>query len=153
MHNDSKVGGILSIISGIFGILALFMMVLIIILMYFMISSDFGYSGKTDSDQMLLIMCIIYGSMGVFMAILGVLAIIGGSFALKRKHWGWALAGAISGTLTFFPCGIASLIFIVKAQPEFNKTAVAPVPESVVPPSTANNFQEPLPPSQDPPVV
>ncbi len=31
---------------------------------------------------------------GIFGALLGILGIIGGTLALKKKHWGWAIAGA-----------------------------------------------------------
>jgi hypothetical protein len=130
VHNDSKIGGILSIISGGFGILSMFMIILVIVMLYYM-SSDFYYSNLPD--EMMNIMYIIYGVMGVFMALLGVLAIIGGVYALKRKSWGLALAGAIASTITFFPCGIAAIIFIAKSQPDFKK--VPPVNPDQVPAS------------------
>jgi hypothetical protein len=54
-------------------------------------------------------------------AILGILAIVGGICALRRKRWGWALAGAVGGVLPFFPLGIASLILTVMARDEFER--------------------------------
>jgi hypothetical protein len=41
-------------------------------------------------------------------------------FAIKRKYWGVALAGAIASIFTFFPCGIAAVVIISMAKPEFN---------------------------------
>lgn len=69
--------------------------------------------------------------MGVGMALIGVLAIVGGVFALKVKHWGWALAGAIAATIVFFPCGIAAVILVTKAHPDFQKP-VQPEPQPIV---------------------
>jgi hypothetical protein len=54
-------------------------------------------------------------------AILGILAIVGGICALRRKRWGWALAGAVGGVLPFFPLGIASTILTVMARDEFER--------------------------------
>jgi hypothetical protein len=105
MHNDSKVAGILSIISGVFGILSMFGIVLFMVMFYYMSrDSRFYYDFPYPSDMMNIVY-IMYGVMGIGMALLGVLAIIGGVFALKRKYWGWALAGTIASTITFFPCG------------------------------------------------
>ena len=63
---------------------------------------------------------ILLLAIAVPLAIIGILAIVGGIFALKRKHWGLALAGAIGGTFTFFPCGIPAIIFISMSQQEFS---------------------------------
>jgi hypothetical protein len=49
-----------------------------------------------------------------------VLAIVGGAFALKKRHWPLALAGAIAGTITFFPCGIPAIIFVSLGKEEFS---------------------------------
>ena len=49
-----------------------------------------------------------------------VLGIIGGVYALQRKYWGLALAGAIAGSISFFPCGIVAIIFTAMAKPEFD---------------------------------
>jgi hypothetical protein len=124
MRNDSKIGGILSIVSGAFGVLSLFMFVLIIVMVIYALRTD-SYSNLPYTSETLFIVYIIYGGMGLVMVLLGVLAIIGGVFALKRIHWGWALAGAVAATITFFPCGIASIIFIAKSQTEFKPSTPA----------------------------
>jgi len=53
--------------------------------------------------QVVIVFAVIYGTLGVLDIILGALGIVGGIFAIQRKHWGWALAGAIAGCLTFLP--------------------------------------------------
>jgi hypothetical protein len=118
MHNDLKIGGILSIISGAFGILGILMYILIIIMVVYA-SRTGSYSHFPYTSETLFMVYIVYGIMGLAMLLLGILAILGGVFALKGKHWGWSLAGAIAATITFFPCGIVSIIFIAKSQAEF----------------------------------
>ena len=47
---------------------------------------------------------------GCTVAIIGILAIVGGIYALRRKIWGLALAGSIAA---FFPSWILGLTAIV----------------------------------------
>jgi len=53
---------------------------------------------------------------------LGIVALIGGIFALKKKLWGLALAGAICAT-PMIPVGttlgILSIVFLAKGKKEF----------------------------------
>ncbi|MFC2067614.1 hypothetical protein ACFLTP_01140 [Chloroflexota bacterium] len=60
-------------------------------------------------------MTICYSALGLFFALIGVLGIVGGIFALKKKHWGLTLARSIVGIFTFFPCGILVIIFVTMA--------------------------------------
>jgi hypothetical protein len=59
---------------------------------------------------------------GAGLIVMGVIALIGGIFALNRKHWGFALAGAIV-SLPLVPAGtvlgILSIIFLKKSNREF----------------------------------
>jgi hypothetical protein len=60
---------------------------------------------------------------GVLLAILipyAIVALIGGVFALKRKVWGMALAGAICAVISPFALGIPAIIFIAISKQEFN---------------------------------
>ena len=46
-------------------------------------------------------------------------SVIGGIYALKRQHWGWALTGAICSILfPFF--GIPALILLITRKGEFD---------------------------------
>jgi hypothetical protein len=58
--------------------------------------------------------------MGFIILLIGVLGIIGGIISLRRRHWGAALAGAIAGSVTFWPCGIVAVIFISLGKSEFD---------------------------------
>jgi hypothetical protein len=52
-------------------------------------------------------------------ALLSVLAVIGGIFAIQRKVWGLALAGAIAAFFCFFVFGIVAIIFTALSRNEF----------------------------------
>jgi len=67
--------------------------------------------------------------------LLSVVAIAGGIFALKRKFWGLALAGAICAVLTIlaWPLGAAAIVLLALSKHEFNSL---PPPS---PPATQEN--------------
>lgn len=50
---------------------------------------------------------------------LGIAEIVCGVLSLKKKIWSILLSGAIISIFTLLPCGIAALIFAIKARPEF----------------------------------
>jgi hypothetical protein len=51
----------------------------------------------------------------------GVVAITGGSFAVRRSHWGLALAGAICAIVPpFFTLGILSTVWVTISRREFH---------------------------------
>ena len=54
-------------------------------------------------------------------AILGITAIVGGIFAIRRRIWGLALAGSICATLSLFTwyLGVAATVLMFLAQKEF----------------------------------
>jgi len=55
---------------------------------------------------------------GGFLA-LGIIALIGGIMMLKRKVWGFALAGAICAIFPIVPLGILAIIFVSMGRKEF----------------------------------
>ena len=63
---------------------------------------------------------LIGGIAGVLI-VLGVVAIVGGMYALKRKAWGLALAGTICAFLTppLGFLGLLAIIFVVLGKDEF----------------------------------
>ena len=81
MQNNAKVGGILSIISGAFGVLWLAWAVLGIVFMAFMVSDSFWYNGDyynghSSPDSIFTLMMVVYGIMGGIAMLLGVLGIV-----------------------------------------------------------------------------
>ncbi|MCX5997067.1 MAG: hypothetical protein NTV42_05515 [Chloroflexi bacterium] len=51
---------------------------------------------------------------------IGIISIIGGVYALQRRIWTFALAGAISSCIVFPVFGIPSIIITALAQKEFS---------------------------------
>ncbi|MDD5082947.1 MAG: hypothetical protein PHU08_06185 [Dehalococcoidales bacterium] len=119
MQNKSQVGGILSIISGALGVIGfLAMMAMILMFRYMLTSPTLGIG--PEGDVAFGVVALIYGILGFILLVLGAIGIIGGIFAVKRRLWGLALAGAICGILTFLPTGIVATIFVAQAQSEFS---------------------------------
>ena len=50
---------------------------------------------------------------------LGIIALIGGIMTLKRKVWGFALAGAICAMFPLVPLGVLAIIFVSMGRKEF----------------------------------
>ena len=61
----------------------------------------------------------LMAGIGGGMIAMGVIALIGGIFALRRKAWGFALAGAILALFPIIPLGVLSIIFVSMAKKEF----------------------------------
>ena len=120
MQNNAKIAGILTIVSGAFGVLWLVWAVFAILMVRFMFTGPFTPYRFPAHPGFITLVTIFYAVFGLFFVLVGVLGIVGGVFALKKKNWGLALAGAIAGTVTFFPCGIPAIIYITMAKPEFS---------------------------------
>lgn len=143
-NNYAHISGILSIISGAFGILIGLIIGGMGILCFLMFSAG-GIPGLENEPFMKeafpRIFIGIYGIMGLVIVVMGVLPIIGGAFALKRKYWPWALAGAIAGAAVFFYTGIAAVVLVSLAKPEFeaNKLVISSqnLSQEAVPPPVA----------------
>jgi hypothetical protein len=55
------------------------------------------------------------------LAVLGAVSLVGGLFSLRRKNWGWALAGSITTLLVSQVLGIVSIVLIALAKNEFEQ--------------------------------
>jgi hypothetical protein len=120
--DKARTAGILTMIAGVMGVIQLGMIFLSMTMMN-MLRTSSSLSSKTFTAEYLTVMNNIYLGWGIVSIIFGILAIVGAIMAFRKKHWGWALAGSIAGILTFWPCGIAGIIFMSMAKPEFNKPA------------------------------
>ncbi len=60
------------------------------------------------------------GAIGAPLIIFGVIAIVGGIYALRRRVWGLALAGSICALIgPWFILGILAIIFVALGKREF----------------------------------
>ena len=55
----------------------------------------------------------------IILIVIGIVAIIGGSFALRKKVWGMALAGAICSLFLVWVLAIPAIVFIAVSKREF----------------------------------
>ena len=96
-----KAAGILTIIGGIVGIVA----------------------GAIALGATTLVAAITgmfgLGAIGGGLLALGIIALIGGIFALRRRVWGFALTGAILACFCLPPLGVLSIIFLAVRKKEF----------------------------------
>ena len=122
----STVGGILSIVAGALGVVSGLILLMLTLFMSsaFNDPAIFGDFSTTDG-QFLTIFSVIYGVAGVFCLIVGALGIVGGIFSLQRKRWGWALAGAIAGCLSFLPLGVGAVVLVAMGKSEFNQSTTS----------------------------
>ena len=62
----------------------------------------------------------IIGMFGAASIAAGIVAIVGGIFAFRRRVWGLALAGSILAIFCMAPLGVLALIFLVLGTREFD---------------------------------
>jgi hypothetical protein len=117
MENSSYpvVTGVLSIVSGVFGVFAGIGMIIISLIFW----GGISISDSNSIEFPLYIFQAVYLVIGIFFLILAILAVVGGIFALQRRYWGLTLAGAIAAIFTFFPTGIAAVIFAGLSRQDF----------------------------------
>jgi hypothetical protein len=101
------IAGILAIVAGGFKILVFLGL---IAASFFVIASHMPQFGIHPSAILPLFSIPL---------ILGILAIIGGIYALQRKKSGLALTGSIAAFLPFSLLGLASIILIALSKDEF----------------------------------
>jgi uncharacterized membrane protein HdeD (DUF308 family) len=123
MNNHSRVGGILNIITGALGILMGIGLIIMFIWIYWMVTTT--VPAAAISEEFPLWVFLLYVVIGIVVILLSVVPVVGGIFALNRKHWGWALAGGICGNLVFPFSGIPALVFICLGRDEFQPSTDA----------------------------
>jgi hypothetical protein len=107
-----KAAGILMIISGLFGGILWSVLIGEIISSYIRSGAQLSYEQAVQTSVALSFPILIIKYLP------GFLAMIGGYYALKRKHWGWALTGAICSLISPL-LGIPAVILLIKSKSEF----------------------------------
>jgi hypothetical protein len=103
------VAGILNIVAGVIGVL---LGVGVAVLAEIMALVAGAYIPGLPSGP-------VFALIGVPVIILGVVAIVGGIFALRRRIWGLAYAGGICALLLTLILGILSITFVSLGKSEF----------------------------------
>lgn len=99
-----KVGGILAIIAGVFQVLIGTVFAIIFV------EAVLGLLGFA-----------LWGlGWSLLVLLIGIVAIVGGIYALRRRIWGLALAGSICALVgPWFILGILAIIFVILGKREF----------------------------------
>lgn len=109
-------GGILSIIVGVFELLTGGIMVASTwVSIPFACLGKSGFEGFCDPSVILHGLTIV----GAVLVVLGIMAIVGGVSAIKRRSFGLSLAGAICAILPINTLGILAVIFVSLGKRDF----------------------------------
>ena len=102
--------GILNIVSGAFGIVGFAIAIIAILIVI-----PVGGNNLAIRESALCLVIVV----PVLIAV--ALAITSGIYALKRKKWGWVLAGSIAALFLSWPLAIAAIVLTVMSEKEFEK--------------------------------
>ena len=105
--------GILDIISGCCGLIASLAFLSMGALIRYM--PDLS----TEADVPVELLVPIFTFLAFPFAILGILAIVGGIFALRRKIWGLALTGSIAALFPSWILGLPAIVLTALSKKEF----------------------------------
>jgi hypothetical protein len=108
------VAGILDIISGTLTLIGGLILILTGGISYAIISKSIDVG-----EEFLMLVPVIFIVIASSIIVIGILAIIGGIFALRNKIWGLALAGSIAAIIPLWPLGIAAIVFTALSKNEF----------------------------------
>jgi hypothetical protein len=104
--------GILNLICGGFAVLASSILAIIGTISGVLLSY-----AKLDFPP--AVIALLFSVLAIALAIVGILAIIGGVYALQRRKWGMVLTGSIAALLPCRLFGIAAIVLAVLAKKEF----------------------------------
>lgn len=107
-------GGVLTIVNGALGCIGGIFSVAL---------GGVGFVGDTEED---VVVGATFTGVGILLLLLGIVAIIGGSFAVRKRHFGFAIVGAVCGLLSGWsvycigiPIGIAAIVLIAISKDKF----------------------------------
>jgi uncharacterized BrkB/YihY/UPF0761 family membrane protein len=115
---NAKIAGILSIIAGVSALFGSLVLGAIGVAG----SAVLGSAGHAPHGLPLLPL-LLFVPLSVLIFALGVIAIIGGVYGVRREHFWVLVIGAAAAVFCFLPLGIAALVFTVLAEKEFTPGA------------------------------
>lgn len=119
--NKATVAGILDITAGIIG----FVGVVPLLVLAFGGAAFLGMIPEPEANRLAILPLVLFLPLAVFGFIAGLVAIFGGLAALNKRRWGLSVAASIAAVFSFFPVGIAAVVFTILAEPEFRAAADA----------------------------
>ncbi|MFC2018548.1 hypothetical protein ACFLU4_01155 [Chloroflexota bacterium] len=121
MEKSSKplIAGVLNIVAGAFTLLGGIVMVILTTVastaMFHYIMFSAGAAGPVTPGTILSIITIV----AVCLIVSGIVSIVGGIYAIKRRLWGLALAASIFSILHNSALGIAAIVLVALGKNEF----------------------------------
>jgi hypothetical protein len=109
-------GGVLSIVAGSLGLVGSIFLAVFSNIIGSAVLHDFFPSSVWQHWGWPLVVAGIFSLVSI---VIDILAIVGGIFAIQRKHWSWALAGGICAIIASRIIGIVGLVFIAISRKEF----------------------------------
>ena len=106
------VAGVLNVIAGVFGLIGGLVLV-------FLGSAGSAFFSCFNIGMLPWAPLTFFLGTGISLLVLGILALIGGIYSLRRKVWGLALAGSIATVLFSQILGILAIIFVALSEEEF----------------------------------
>jgi len=104
------IAGIMAIVAGAFKLFGL--PIGAAVLMFIPVAAADAGIGRMEITLVVLLVFLP-------LLVLGVLSIIGGVYAIRRRRYGLALMGAIAALLPFSMLGIASVVLVALSKNEF----------------------------------
>jgi len=124
-----QTAGILSIISGVVGLLGSFGILIAIAAL----NATGHWIGEWNMYWEPFNVISILWTIEIPLFICGALALIGGIFAVQRKFWGVALAGSIAAFFSAWLLGLVSVILTSLSRDEFSpETKTVTIAEKTV---------------------
>ena len=109
--NKATVAGILDITAGIFG----FVGGIPLLVLALGGAAVLGMVPEPEANRL----AILPLPLALVGFVAGLVAIFGGMAALNKRRWGLSVAASIAAVFSFFPVGIAAVVFTILAEPEF----------------------------------
>lgn len=108
------IAGILAIIHAVMGFFILFGLVIAISFLPNETTTFPHYTFEYDYAPLIFLL-----SLAIPCAIISILSMVGGIFAILRRNWGLALAGSIAALIPTLVLGIPAVILIALSKNEF----------------------------------
>jgi hypothetical protein len=113
--SHAKIAGILSIIAGVSALFGSLVLGAVGVAGSAVLGSTAGHA----PHGLPLLPLLLFIPLSVLMFALGVIAIIGGVYGVRREHFWLLVVGAAASIFCFLPVGIAALVFAVLAEKEY----------------------------------
>jgi hypothetical protein len=78
---------------------------------------------RNDPEVPVEIISALLLGIGLFVLSLGLVSVIGGVCGVRRRRWGWTLAGSVAALFIVAPAGILALVSTLGGEKEFRERA------------------------------